>query len=157
MYPRTYIPIGRTGNVETLDASVYWLSESAQYHVWRRSVAVTSLGVSTKLLYVGPGKYWDGWPSLADKPPKYFTKQPRPTQPPILSGTWNEYQPKCSDALRLGSKGWYLSALEMSHDKSLYKSTDRPTFTLTAHTPTTSVLIVILLHGHWSWEHLHDH
>jgi len=49
MYPRTYIPIGRTGNIETLDATVYWLSESAQYHVWRRSVAVKSLGVSTKL------------------------------------------------------------------------------------------------------------
>jgi len=32
---------------------------------------------------------------------------PRPTQPPTLSGTGNEYQPKCSDALRLGSKGRY--------------------------------------------------
>jgi len=28
----------------------------------------------------------------------------RPTQPPNLSGTGNEYQPKCGDALRLGSK-----------------------------------------------------
>ena len=27
------------------------------------------------------------------------------TQPPTLSGTGNEYQPKCGDALRLGSKG----------------------------------------------------
>jgi len=26
----------------------------------QRGVAVTSLGVSTKLLYVGPGYYWDG-------------------------------------------------------------------------------------------------
>ena len=41
----------------------------------------------------------------AGKPPQYFTKPPRPTQPPTLSGTGNEYQPKCGDALRLGSKG----------------------------------------------------
>jgi len=36
---------------------------------------------------------------------KYFTKPLRPTQPPVLSGTENEYQPKCGVALRLGSKG----------------------------------------------------
>jgi len=29
---------------------------------------------------------------------------PRPTQPPTVSGTGNEYRPKCGDALRLGSK-----------------------------------------------------
>jgi len=28
-----------------------------------------------------------------------------PTQPPILSGTENEYWPNCGDALGLGSKG----------------------------------------------------
>jgi len=28
---------------------------------WWRDAAVTSLGASTKLLYVGPGYYWDGW------------------------------------------------------------------------------------------------
>jgi len=49
-----------------------------------------------------------GWgPSSADKPPRYFTKPPRPTQPPTLSGTGNEYQRKCGNALRLGSKGRY--------------------------------------------------
>ena len=32
------------------------------------------------------------------KPPRCFTKPPRPTQPPTLSGTGNEYQPKCSAA-----------------------------------------------------------
>jgi len=32
---------------------------------------------------------------------------PRPTQPPTFSGMGNEYQPKCGDALRLGSKGRY--------------------------------------------------
>ena len=74
---------------------------------WRRGVAVTSLGVSTRLLYVGPGYYWDGWPSSAAKPPQYFTKPPRPTQPPTLSGTGNEYQPRCGDDLRLVSKGRY--------------------------------------------------
>ena len=31
----------------------------------------------------------------------------RPTQPSTLSGMENEYRPKCSDALRLGSKGRY--------------------------------------------------
>jgi len=30
----------------------------------------------------------------ADKPPKYFTKPARPTQPPTLTGTVNEYLPK---------------------------------------------------------------
>jgi len=30
---------------------------------------------------------------------------PRPTQPPTLSRLWNEYQPKCDDAVWLGSKG----------------------------------------------------
>jgi len=39
------------------------------------------------------------------KPPRYFTKPPRPTQPPTLRGTGNEYRPKCGDAQRLGSKG----------------------------------------------------
>jgi len=34
-------------------------------------------------------------------PPRYVT---RPTQPPTLSGTENEYRPKCGDALRLGVK-----------------------------------------------------
>jgi len=32
------------------------------------------------------------------------TEQCRSTQPPSLSGTGNEYRPKCGDALRLGSK-----------------------------------------------------
>jgi len=41
------------------------------------------------------------------KPPQYFTKPPRPTQPPILSEAGNEYQPKCSDALQLGINGRY--------------------------------------------------
>jgi len=36
-----------------------------------------------------------------------FTNPPEPTQPPNLSGTGNKYQPKCGDALRLGSKGRY--------------------------------------------------
>jgi len=41
------------------------------------------------------------------KPPQYFTELPRPTQPPTLSGTGNEYWPQCGDALWLGSKGRY--------------------------------------------------
>jgi len=39
------------------------------------------------------------------KPPQHFTKPPRPTQLHTISGTGNEYQPKCDDALRMGSKG----------------------------------------------------
>jgi len=45
----------------------------------------------------------------AGKPPQYFTKPPKPTQPPTLNGTENEYQPKCGEVLRLGSKGRYRS------------------------------------------------
>ena len=41
----------------------------------------------------------------AGKPPQYFTKPPRPTQPPAFIGTGNEYQPKCGDALRMGTEG----------------------------------------------------
>jgi len=36
-------------------------------------------------------------------------KPSRPTQPPTLSRTGNEYQPKCGDALHLGVKGRYVS------------------------------------------------
>jgi len=43
----------------------------------------------------------------AGKLPQYFTKPPRPTQPPTLSGMGNEYQPKCGDVLRLGIKRRY--------------------------------------------------
>ena len=41
----------------------------------------------------------------AGKPPQYFTKPPRSTQTPTLSGTGNEYWPKCGDVLWLGNKG----------------------------------------------------
>ena len=46
--------------------------------------------------------------------PDFYTNQrtidlqkigPNQTQPPTLSGMGNEYRPKCSDALQLGSKG----------------------------------------------------
>jgi len=42
---------------------------------------------------------------LASKSIHYFTKPPRPTQPPTLIGTGNEYQPKCDDAVWLRSEG----------------------------------------------------
>ena len=38
-----------------------------------------------------------------DRPPRYFTDPPWSSQPPTLSGTGNEYQPKCGDALQLES------------------------------------------------------
>ena len=47
----------------------------------------------------------------AGKQPQYFTKPPRLTQPPTLSGKENEYQPKSGDAVRLGSNlkaGWLI-------------------------------------------------
>ena len=38
-----------------------------------------------------------------------YAKYHRPTQPPTLSGTGNEYRPKDGDALRLGSNaGWFI-------------------------------------------------
>jgi len=37
----------------------------------------------------------------------------RPTQPPTLSWTENEYRPKCGDALRLGSKGRRYGSLHL--------------------------------------------
>jgi len=39
------------------------------------------------------------------KPSPYFIKSARPTQPSTISGTENNYQPKCSDVLWLGNKG----------------------------------------------------
>ena len=68
---------------------------------------VTFLGTTTKLLSVGPSYYWDGRPSSHGQTPQYFTKPTRRTQPPTLSGMGNEYQPKCGDALQLGSKDRY--------------------------------------------------
>ena len=49
-----------------------------------------------------------GWVTVfSGQPPQYFSKPPRPTQPPALSGTGNEHQPKCGDALWLESKCRY--------------------------------------------------
>jgi len=63
----------------------------------------TALGVCralTKLLYIGPGYYWDGWPSSGGhfgQTVSVCMQPPRPTQSPILCGTGNEYRPKCGD------------------------------------------------------------
>jgi len=37
----------------------------------------------------------------------HLSISPRPTQPPTLNGTVNEYQPKCGDTLQLEVKGRY--------------------------------------------------
>jgi len=38
---------------------------------------------------------------------------PRPTQPPTLGGTGNEYRPKCGDSLQLGvNVGWFLPLVD---------------------------------------------
>jgi len=68
---------------------------------------VTLLGASTKLLYVVLVSTGMGDRLRTGKPPQYFTKPARPTLPSSLSGTGNGYQPKCGDALHLGSKGTY--------------------------------------------------
>jgi len=44
---------------------------------------------------------------MGDKQPQHLTEPTRPTQPPTLSGTGNQYRSKWCDALRLGSKGRY--------------------------------------------------
>jgi len=41
------------------------------------------------------------------KPRQYFSMPLRPIEPPSRGGTGNEYQPKCGDALQLGTKGMY--------------------------------------------------
>jgi len=41
----------------------------------------------------------------ASNPPQYVTEIRKPTQPPTLHETANDYQPKCGDALQLGSTG----------------------------------------------------
>jgi len=58
-------------------------------------MVVTMLVAATKLRYIGPGYYKDRQPSRPSKP----------TQPSILSGTENQYQPKCDDALCLATIG----------------------------------------------------
>ena len=61
-----------------------------------------------------------GWVTVfgREKPPQYFTKPFRPTQPPTLSGTGNEYQPKCGDALRLRSS-LYIAIFVLKRDVKL--------------------------------------
>ena len=44
-----------------------------------------------------------GW--VTDYGRAYHHHSPRPTQPPTLSGTGNEYRSNCGNALGLGSKG----------------------------------------------------
>ena len=51
---------------------------------------------------VGTG---DGWPSSGGHTISVCDQPSRPTQPPILCRTGNEYRPKCGDALWLGSEG----------------------------------------------------
>jgi len=49
----------------------------------------------------------------ADKPLQYFTKPPRPTQPPALSEAGNEYQPKCGDICGWGLRQlWFIPLVD---------------------------------------------
>jgi len=61
----------------------------------------------------------------AGKPPQNFTEPPRPTQPPTLSGTRNEYRPKYmyGDALWMGVKeGWLIPYADKLCDPSLTRA-----------------------------------
>jgi len=67
---------------------------------WRSGVVVSALDSSfrsTKLIYVGTGQYWYGWPcpgsiSGDEHLFRYVTSHRRPTQPSIPPGSVNEYQ-----------------------------------------------------------------
>jgi len=52
--------------------------------------------------------YWDGWPSSDGHTISVCNQPSRPTQPPTVRGTPNEYRPKCGDALCLGVKTEWL-------------------------------------------------
>ena len=54
---------------------------------WTFGLVVTMWGTSTKLLYIEPGWYWDGWP-FTGIPFLYLTK-PQPGHPSV--GRQNEY------------------------------------------------------------------
>ena len=85
---------------------------STHFDGWRFGAPVACSSWSTKLTYVEPGWYWDGWPNPGLIPSAAHLSrsvQPaRSTQPghPFV-GRCNEYQPKGGDALRLGSKCRY--------------------------------------------------
>ena len=53
------------------------------------------------------------WDDRLRRATRYLYQPPRPTQPPTFSVTENEYQPNCSDALRLGNKaGWFIPRVD---------------------------------------------
>jgi len=61
-----------------------WLALLSQ--AWQFGMAMTALNTSVKLLYVEPGYYWDGYPSLDEQTTSACNQLPWPTQPPALSG-----------------------------------------------------------------------
>ena len=84
-------PVSPTGAIliSVDEWSGHWTCHSIRF---RFQTATASVGLGDRL--------------RKGKPPRCFAKPPRPTQHPTLSGTGNEYRPKCGDALRL-SKGRY--------------------------------------------------
>jgi len=61
--------------------TVQKITETPQVVAWRSGKGTGQRSHSAS----GP-RYWNGWPSSAGKPPHHFTKPPRPTQLPTLSG-----------------------------------------------------------------------
>jgi len=83
------IMLGKSHNIFIL-INVMWLGGQGAGLASRRSrvrfpAAAASTGMGDRL--------------RAGKPPQYFTKPSRPTQPPTLSGNGTEYHPKCGDAV----------------------------------------------------------
>jgi len=88
--------------------SRWWLSclvvraSFATQWSWVQSPAA-ALSVSTGIGDLSSGGHTT---SVCNQPP-------RPTQPPTLCGTRNEYRPKCGDALWLGVKaGWLIPLMD---------------------------------------------
>ena len=82
-----------------------WISPISASERWRFGV------LAHQQSYCTSGPVVPVWvtdsPSSDGQTTSVSNQQPRPTQPPTLSGTGNEYRLKCDDALWLGSKGRY--------------------------------------------------
>jgi len=84
------------------DLQVFFLDSLYAFSLpgWLGSLVFMSVGLTAQCLQVRfpadatntaiGDRLWLG------KPPQYFTKPPRPTQSPTLSGTGNDYQPTYS-------------------------------------------------------------
>jgi len=87
-------------------------SRNAYMYMMARLSGAYGVGLATQWSWIrfmaaalSVGWYWDGWPSSGGHTTSVCNQLLRPTQPPTLCETGNEYQLKCGDVLRLGIKG----------------------------------------------------